>query len=188
MLQVLGLGLLAVGVYALLDSEKQEQHERYQRKARQVQRESEQHRRHLAQQVQHHQARLEYRQAIAAHHAAVLTGGEMFALYDCAKSTLKALQEQAALCQAQIAQLKKQRSQSKGLIREKKHQTLEQFYTIHQSIVAEIRQYQVEKNRHWQELQLLNQETRRLKFYIRDHMGSHGRAWFARLEQRKASA
>ncbi len=186
MLQVVALGVLGVAVYALLSSERQTQHDRYQRKYRQVRRESEQHRRAIAERIQKNQAYADYRQAVAEHHAAAQTGQQVYELYDCAKQTLVALSEQADICQQMIIELKQQRKALTGEAREQVHQMLEQKYQLSQQIRVAIVQYKAEKTQHWQELQQLNSETRRLKLFIRDQMGQAGREWFARLEMRRA--
>lgn len=185
MLNVILGGAVVWGLYKALSSERQTQHDRYQRKYRQVRRESEQHRRAIAERIQKNQAYADYRQAVAEHHAAAETGRQMYELYDCAKQTLAALIEHVDLCQQKIAELKQQRKALTGEAREQVHQMLEQQYQVSTQIRAAIVQYKTEKNQHLQELQQLNSETRRLKLYIRDQMGQPGREWFARSEMRR---
>ena len=77
MLNVILGGAVVWGLYKALSSERQTQHDRYQRKYRQVRRESEQHRRAIAERIQKNQAYADYRQAVAEHHASAGTGRQM---------------------------------------------------------------------------------------------------------------
>lgn len=187
MLPMIGLGLVAIGVYAFLSSEEQEQHERYQHKKRQIRRESERHRQIITQRMQETRIRRDFQQAVAEHHAAVLAGNQMYLLYHDARQVLKGLYEQNNHCQQHIVELKKQRKALMGELREQKHQELEVQYEISKQLQTAIANYKAETAEHKHELDALNHETHRLKLYIRDNMEQLGQQWYARLEARRAN-
>lgn len=182
-------GAVAVGaVLYLLDSETKSQHERWQRKSKQLSRETAAQRARIQAAIQNSAEYQEYRKYVEMHQASKQTADQAFELYKGSKTVLKGLYAQLKCSGEQIGQLKQQRQTLTGQDKVQVQEMLQQQREIHAQIKAAIETYKVESENFLQEVRALNEATAQLKQYIRFNTGKLGREWFARLEQRRLGA
>jgi len=189
MLQI-AIGAIVIGglALALLDRETQNQHDKFQRKQRQLRRDTEAHRAKIQAAMQRSAAYQEYKQYIEMHYASVQTANQAFELYASAKQVLNQLYEQLKFSGEHIQQLKQQRNPLQGAEREAVHQQLQQQYLIHNELKQAAQEYKAQKASYYQDIKALNEATAALKQYIRLNTGLPGQQWHARLEQRRTGA
>ncbi|MFW3963832.1 hypothetical protein [Acinetobacter radioresistens] len=184
----LGAVVLGGAVLALLDRETRDQHERFQRKERQLRLETAEQRARIQKAMQRSAAYLEYKQYIEMHYNSVQTANQAFELYTSAKNVINQLYTQLKFSSEQIQQLKHQRNQLQRVEREVVHQQLQSQYLIHKELKQSIQDYKVQKDNYYLEIKKLNEETAQLKQYIRLNTGKMGQEWYARLEQRRLTS
>ena len=184
----LGAVVLGGAVLALLDRETRDQHERFQRKERQLRLETAEQRVRIQKAMQRSAAYLEYKQYIEMHYNSVQTANQAFELYTSAKNVINQLSTQLKFSGDQIQQLKHQRNQLQRVEREVVHQQLQTQYLIHKELKQSIQDYKIQKDNYYLEIKKLNEETAQLKQYIRLNTGKMGQEWYARLEQRRLTS
>ncbi len=187
MLQLaLGAVVITGVVLALLDNETKNQHERFQRKERQLRRETAQQHAKIQAAIQQSAQYQEFKQYIEMHYASVQTSRQAFELYQSAKGVLNSLYQQLKISGEKIQELKAQRKNQHGTEFQSTKLLLQQQYEIHKQIKVSIDAYKQQKDQYLVEVRSLNEATAQLKQHIHLHTGKAGREWYQRLELRRA--
>ena len=186
MLQLaLGAVVITGVVLTLLDNETKNQHERFQRKERQLRRETAQQHAKIQAALKLNAEYQEFKQYIEMHYASVQTSRQAFELYQSAKDVLNSLYLQLKISGEKIQKLKMQRENQHGLEFQTTKQLLQQQYEIHKQIKVSIDAYKQQKDQYLTEVRSLNEATAQLKQHIRYHTGQAGLEWYKRLELRR---
>ncbi len=183
---------IGVGLKLLYDAVSEEEYEarkRWENKREEVERSIEEHQANIKAHIQQAKNSYDFHFLIDLHYSSSQVANSAYQLLDDARSSfsgmskmLKKSKEQREALQHDLEEAKKNKD------RKKIHETIEQLKMINnlrKSVFDDRDKVKEQKDKFLAEVQRLNNQTRKLKEFIRDRCGDGGREWYKRLEARK---
>ena len=183
------LGAIGISIYNAASDEEKESRNRWKEKRKEVELTIEEHQKRIDKHIAKAQGSYDYNLLINLHYSSMMCANRAYKLLDDARDSLSGINKMLRKSKAEKKKIQKEidcasRERDWGLKKELIDK-IKMVNELRQGLFDEREKIVQQKENFLYEVRRLNNQTRKLKEYIRDRCGEKGRDWYNRLEERK---
>ena len=183
------LGAIGISIYNAASDEEKESRNRWKEKRKEVELTIEEHQKRIDKHIAEAQGSYDYNLLINLHYSSMMCANRAYKLLDDARDSLSGINKMLRKSKAEKKKIQKEidcasRERNWDLKKELIDK-IKMVNELRQGLFDEREKIVQQKENFLYEVRMLNNQTRKLKEYIRDRCGEKGRDWYNRLEERK---